>query len=227
MNVKRARVRLRRFLGPLLTGLLFLAPVLLTVVLLEWVMGYLVAAFGPDSFLGGTLFGAGLMLTTSPTLAFLTGLGMALALIWGLGMIIQNQARDNFEGIFDGLLGRLPVIGTIYRPLAQLIRMIGSTPSGELKGMAVVSVRLGDNTDILGLLATPEIFDIGDGPRHIVMLPTAPVPVGGALIFVAVDCVRVVPGLGVDDLAKFYVSMGSIIPADLRRQASDPGLAKA
>jgi uncharacterized membrane protein len=68
---------------------------------------------------------------------------------------------------------------------------------------------------VLALLATPKLFDMGEGPRHLVLLPTAPVPVGGALVFVAVDQVRAVPGLGVDDLAKFYVSMGTVSPAGM------------
>jgi uncharacterized membrane protein len=100
--------------------------------------------------------------------------------------------------------------------MAQMIRMIGGAPGGELQGMAVVSVRFGDDTEILALLATPQIFDMGDGPRRLVLLPTAPVPVGGALLFVAVDKVRFVAGLGVDDLAKFYVSMGTIAPPGLK-----------
>jgi uncharacterized membrane protein len=81
--------------------------------------------------------------------------------------------------------------------------------------MAPVSVRFGDDTEILALLAAPQIFDMGDGPRHLVLLPTAPVPVGGALVFVAADRVRRVSGIGVDDLAKFYISMGTVAPAGL------------
>jgi len=219
---KRAQVRLRRFVGPLLTGLVFLAPVLLTIILLQLIAGYVVAALGPDTLVGGALYGAGFFITGSPVFAFLFGLGIALALVWGLGIVIQTQARERLETAFDSLLGRLPVIGAIYRPLAQLIRMIGSTPTGEMRGMAVVSARFGDATEIMGLLATPEVFDMGDGPRYLVMLPTAPVPVGGALVFVAVDRVRIVPELGVDDLAKFYVSMGAITPRGLVRMTVEP-----
>lgn len=222
MISKRAQVRLRRFVGPLLTGLVFLAPVLLTIILLQLIAGYVVAALGPDTLVGGALYGAGFFVTGSPVFAFLFGLGIALALVWGLGIIIQTQARERLETAFDSLLGRLPVIGAIYRPLAQLIRMIGSTPTGEMRGMAVVSARFGDATEIMGLLATPEVFDMGDGPRYLVMLPTAPVPVGGALVFVAVDRVRIVPELGVDDLAKFYVSMGAITPRGLVKMTVEP-----
>lgn len=218
---KRTLVRLRRFFGPLLTGLVFLAPVILTIVLLQLLFGYFMAALGPDSFFGGALFSVGLFLSGSPVFAFVFGIGIALALVWALGLVIQTQARERIEAVFDDLLGRLPVIGAIYRPMAQLIRMIGSTQSGEMKGMAVVSARFGPDTEIMGLLATPEVFDTGDGPRYLIMLPTAPVPVGGALVFVAVDKVRLVPQLGVDDLAKFYVSMGAITPKGLTRLTVD------
>ena len=198
-----------------LTGLVFLAPVILTIILLQWVAGYVIAALGPDTFVGGALARGGMFLTSSPLLAFWIGLGLAALLVWGLGLIVQTQARSRLEGGFDRLLGQLPVIGGFYRPLAQLVRMIGGAPGGELQGMAVVSVRFGEATEVLGLLATPQVFDLGDGPRHLVLLPTAPVPVGGALLFIAIDCVRRVPGLGVDDLAKFYVSMGTVAPTGL------------
>jgi uncharacterized membrane protein len=195
--------------------MIFLAPVFVTVLLLQWVAGYVTAAFGPGTVIGGLLASSGMLVTRSPFLAFWAGLGIAALIIWGIGLLVQTRWRAKLEGGLDGLIGRVPILGGIYRPMAQMIRMIGGTPSGELKGMSVISVRFGDATEILALLATPELFDMGDGPRHLVLLPTAPVPVGGALLFVAPENVRHVPGLGVDDLAKFYVSMGTIAPAGL------------
>jgi len=166
--------------------------------------------------LGATsLAGGGMLLTSTPELAFVTGLGLAALFVWALGLLVQTQARARLEGGLDNLMGRIPVLGGFYRPLAQMIRMIGGAPGGELRGMAPVSVRFGDDTEVLALLATPQIFDMGDGPRHLVLLPTAPVPVGGALVFVSVDRVRRVSGVGVDDLAKFYVSMGTVAPPGL------------
>jgi uncharacterized membrane protein len=206
---------LRRIAGPFLTGMVFLAPVFVTVLLLQWVAGYVTAAFGPGTVIGGVLASSGMLVTRSPFLAFWAGLGIAALIIWSIGLLVQTRWRAKLEGGLDGLIGRVPILGGIYRPMAQMIRMIGGTPSGELKGMSVISVRFGDNSEILALLATPELFDMGDGPRHLVLLPTAPVPVGGALLFVAPENVRHVPGLGVDDLAKFYVSMGTIAPAGL------------
>jgi uncharacterized membrane protein len=208
---------IRRILGPFITGMVFLAPVLLTVVLLQWVAGYVTAVLGPGTIVGGVLARSGMLVTRSPLLAFWAGLGLAALIIWGIGLAVQTRWRSQLEGGLDTLLGKIPLIGGFYRPMAQMIRMIGGAPGGELQGMTVVSVGFGDNTDVLALLATPRVFDMGDGPRHLVLLPTAPVPVGGALVFVAVDQVRAVPGLGVDDLAKFYVSMGTVAPPALAR----------
>lgn len=206
---------LRRVAGPFVTGLVFLAPVLLTIVILQWLSGYVIAALGPNTLVGGALAQGGMLVTRTPELAFITGLGLAAFIVWGLGLLVQTQWRARLEGGLDGLLGRLPVVGGFYRPLAQIVRMIGGAPGGELKGMTVVAVRFGGDIEVLGLLASPQIFDLGQGPRHLVVCPTAPVPVGGAMLFVEVGRVRVVPGLGVDDLAKFYVSMGTVAPAAL------------
>ena len=206
---------MRRIAGPFLTGMVFLAPVFLTVILLQWVASYVTAAFGPGTVIGGVLAQSGMLVTRSPLLAFWAGLGIAALIVWSIGLAVQTRWRDRLEGGLDGLLGRVPVLGGFYRPLAQIVRMIGGAPGGELKGMSVVSVRFGGDIEMLALLATPQIFNLGDGPRHLVVCPTAPVPVGGAMLFVAVEQVRSISGVGVDDLAKFYVSMGTIAPMGL------------
>ena len=54
---------IRKFLSPFATGLLFLAPVLLTLILLNWLSGYLIAALGPETPLGQALGAAGMFFT--------------------------------------------------------------------------------------------------------------------------------------------------------------------
>ncbi len=207
---------LRRVAGPFVTGLVFLAPVLLTVVLLQWLAGYVIAAMGPGTLVGGLLAGGGMFVTADPALAFLIGLGVAALLVWGLGLVVQTRARTSLEAGLDRLLGGLPVIGGFYRSLAQIVRLFGSKSDNDMARMAVVSVRFGSGIEVLGLLASPDAFDTGAGPRLLVLLPTAPVPVGGGLVFVDPAQVQRVPALGVEDLAKFYVSMGTVAPAGLR-----------
>jgi uncharacterized membrane protein len=192
---------IRKFLSPFATGLLFLAPVLLTLILLNWLSGYLIAALGPNTPLGQALGAAGMFFTPSPLAAFWAGLGMAA---------VQTRFRQRLEGGLDGLIARIPVLGPLYRPLAQFVRMMGSSPGGEMSGMSVVSVSFGDHVEALALLTSPHLHDFGQGPRQLILIPTAPVPVGGGLLFVEPSRVKPVPAMGVDDLAKLYVTMGTL-----------------
>jgi uncharacterized membrane protein len=201
---------IRKFLSPFATGLLFLAPVLLTLILLNWLSGYLIAALGPETPLGHVLGAAGMIFTPSPLAAFWAGIGMAALLVWVVGLAVQTRFRQRLEGGLDGLIARIPVLGPLYRPLAQFVRMMGSSPGGEMSGMSVVSVSFGDHVEALALLTSPRLHDFGQGPRFLILIPTAPVPVGGGLLFVEPSRVKPVPTMGVDDLAKLYVTMGTL-----------------
>ena len=68
----------------------------------------------------------------------------------------------------------------------------------------------GEHVEALALLTSPRLHDFGQGPRYLILIPTAPVPVGGGLLFVEPSRVKPVPSMGVDDLAKLYVTMGTL-----------------
>lgn len=201
---------IRRIFTPFATGLLFLAPVLVTLIILNWLAGYLIAALGPDTPLGQLLGQAGMFFTPSPFAAFWAGIGMAALLVWVIGIAVQTRFRPQLEGGLDGLISRIPGLGALYRPLAQFVRMMGSGPGGEMSGMSVVSVSFGAEVEALALLTSPRIHDFGQGPRYLILIPTAPVPVGGGMLFVETSRVKPVPSMGVDDLAKLYVTMGTL-----------------
>jgi uncharacterized membrane protein len=206
---------IRRFIAPFLAGLALLAPVLLTLVILNWLSGYLIAALGPATPLGQALAAGGMFFTPSAIQAFWVGLGLAALLVWLVGLAVETRFRSTLEGGLDGLVGRIPVLGPIYRPLAQFVRMMGATPGGEMSGMTEVAVSLAPGLQAMALLTSPREYDFGQGPRLLVLLPTAPVPVGGNMLFVLPAQVQRVEGMGVDDLAKLYVSMGTLTPAGL------------
>ncbi len=208
---------IRKVLSPFATGLLFLAPVLLTLILLNWLSGYLIAALGPNTPLGQLLGKAGMFFTPSPFAAFWAGIGMAAVLVWLIGLAVQTRFRPQLEGGLDGLLSRIPGLGALYRPLAQFVRMMGPSSAGEMSGMSVVSVSFGEHVEALALLTSPRLHDFGQGPRYLILIPTAPVPVGGGMLFVEASRVKPVPSMGVDDLAKLYVTMGTLSGAEAAR----------
>jgi uncharacterized membrane protein len=70
---------------------------------------------------------------------------------------------------------------------------------------------------VLALAPRSEPVDIGGREYIAVLVPTAPVPFGGALIYVPVEWVRPA-GIGVERLTAIYVSMGMTAPTDEPRR---------
>ena len=215
---------LARLIGAFLTGLLLLLPVIVTFLLFDWILGYLRHAFGPESLIGIALTSGGAAIIGVPAgpMAFGAGLLVLVFIIAAMGAVIQTRARKSIEERFDRLIERLPFMRSIYRPIAQIVRMMGPDKNEDMKAMRVVAVRMGQ-TDSLALLVSSEIFLIDGQERLLVLITTAPVPMGGAMLFVPPATVRDVPGLGVDDLMKFYISMGTILPEALAIKPAGQG----
>ena len=60
---------------------------------------------------------------------------------------------------------------------------------------------------MLGLLVSPNRYRINDREYQAVIIPTAPVPIGGGLFFMSVDSVQLAD-MSIDGLMSIYVSMG-------------------
>ena len=213
--------------GTFLTGLIFLLPFILTLMILDWIVRQIAGLFGEDTILGSAITGSSTYLFGEGSFGILVILGILLVVIWFIGRLFQHRARDSVQARFDGWIDRIPIIGSIYRPVAQLTRMLGKRDTGELSSMRAVAVRFGGpgnaagedapdgGADVLALLATDKPLFIGGRPRMLVYLPSAPLPMTGALSLVPPENIVEVPGLGVDDLLKFYVSLGTVLPGDL------------
>jgi uncharacterized membrane protein len=84
-----------------------------------------------------------------------------------------------------------------------------------------VLCRFGQDTGalFLALLPTPERFEINGVEYHAVIIPTAPVPIGGGLIFVPADSVHPAD-VSIEALMSIYVSMGVTAPQFLPKPAA-------
>jgi uncharacterized membrane protein len=206
-----------RVTGTFLAGLLVLLPIVLTVVIIAWLVGILRDALGPGTFLGELLRRGGSALVQNDTLAFWLGVVIAIFGIWLLGAIVRTEARRSVQGAIDLMFARLPLVKSIYNPVARVIRLATEKGGGDLTGMDVVAVRFGgqDGTHILALLASNDYYYVGDLRRVMVYLPTAPFPMTGGLILVPEENVTVVPGMRVDDLLKVYFSLGALAPESM------------
>ena len=154
----------------------------------------------------------------SEAFAYVIGWAIVLTAVFGLGVLIESGARRWIQGLLDSVLGRLPMLGGIYGTVRQLVGMMDSKGSPDLKGMSVVYCIFGSENGaaFLALLATPESFRIGELDYNAVIIPSAPVPVGGSLLFVPAASVRPA-GITVDAFMSVYVSMGVTGPQFLQR----------
>ncbi|MFA7440657.1 MAG: DUF502 domain-containing protein [Sphingomonadaceae bacterium] len=216
MKPEPEKSALKKVMTAFVTGLVFLAPVLLTAVVLAWLLENLIAIVGPESLIGQGLVATGHLFAADDGTSFLIGVFLLLALITGVGWLVMTKARHLLEEAVDGLIGRIPFLGGIYRPVAQLIRGMGNGKSEQMRTMSVCRICFGGGVETIGFLASPETFDLGGGPAKLVLIPTAPVPVGGALLLVPVAKVESIPSMKFDDLVKLYLTMGMSPPEQLR-----------
>lgn len=215
---RKSRWAWKQLLTAFLTGLAFLAPLLLTAIVLVWVFGQLIGFVGPDSLFGRALTAGGRLFTGegSPLLSFALGVGMLFALITALGFAVKDKAKKVLEELVDETIGRIPLLGNVYRPVAQLVRGMAGNKAEEMSAMTVVRVEFGGGVETIALLASPDTLDIGGGPAHLVLVTTAPVPIGGALLLVPAEKVHPIPDMKFDDVMKLYLTMGMSPPPQLK-----------
>jgi uncharacterized membrane protein len=202
-----------RVAAQFLTGLLLLLPLMLTLMILDWLVRQVASIFGADTLLGSALTSGGALIFGDGTLGFWMLLAFVVLGIWAIGFAFQDRARRGLERRLDAIAARVPVIGHIYRPVAQLVRVLGKREDHQFASMRPVSVRFGDGVEMLALQVSGQSYTVGGREMLLILVPTAPVPVGGALLFMAPGAVQPVDGMGVEELMTFYVSMGTMAPS--------------
>lgn len=211
----------RHLLRTFVTGSLTLLPLVATLALLGWVVTLLLQFIGPGSWLGSLLGRLGLQLTDSARLAYLLGLALVVLGVYLLGLLVEAQLQTRLRAWLERLIARIPVVGTVYELLRRMVEMMSKRDEAGVRAMAPVWCHFGGvkpegGALVLGLLSSPEPVTI-DGVDYVaVIVPTAPVPVGGGLLYLPTHWVRPAE-MGVEGLTSLYVSMGVTTPEVLGR----------
>ncbi|WP_295709021.1 DUF502 domain-containing protein [uncultured Neisseria sp.] len=195
----------------LITGVLVWLPIAVTI----WAMTYIISAadrlisllpesWQPQHFWGFNIPGLGIVAAT--VVLFVTGVFAA------------NVLGRRILGAWDSLLGRIPVVKSIYSSVKKVSESLLSDSSRSFK------------TPVLVPFPQPGIWTIAFVSGHIpdklkgslpqdddyisVYVPTTPNPTGGYYIMVKKSDVREL-NISVDQALKYVISLGMVMPDDL------------
>ena len=214
-----------------LAGFFVVLPIAITIALMGWVGGTLADWFGPNTVIGEALREVGgLKFETSETMAYVLGWVIVLAAIWLLGLLVKSMGKNKVEKTFHAAIEQIPIVSTLYKPVAQVVDMLKQDGQGELEGMSVVYCAFGSEggAGFLGLLVSHHAYRFNGRKYQVVYIPTSPVPMSGGIVFAPVESVLKVD-MKVEDLMQIYFSIGVMSPQVIPKQyvvpAIEPGTA--
>lgn len=198
-----------KVIKPFLTGIFTIFPLVITVVIIIWIINFISSLMGPESGFGSMLQSIGLNLVKNQLVAYLLGLAITFVLIYLLGFLVQIGMRNQWNMIVDGIMNRIPLIKTVYDASKKIMGLFDTKDQPDLKSMSPVMCSFGGKggTAVLALLTSKEIIYINETEYYSIMIPTSPVPIGGAILYVPVTWVKKVD-FGIEGLVNVYVSMG-------------------
>jgi uncharacterized membrane protein len=194
---------LRRWL---LAGLLVLLPLMITVWVLNWIVStldqtlqILPAQWQPDFLLGVHIPGFGVLL--------------ALVIVMVIGAITSNFLGRRLMFWWDSLLGRIPIVRSIYSSVKKVSDTLFSEKGNAFRKALLVQWPRPGVWTIAFLTGTPG----GDVARHLVddyvsvYVPTTPNPTGGYFVMLKrADCIEL--DMTVDEALTYVISMGVVAP---------------
>lgn len=213
-----ARTLIRIFV----TGLLAALPLAATVAIFAWAAGVLTRWIGPQSAVGSLLMAIGFGVTGSEVVSYLIGVVVVGALVFALGLLIETNLQRGLAAAVNALVKRIPLVGAVYEMLHRMVALFTQRDAEGLKSMRPVWCHFGGpgGAAALALLAGSEAVQIGELRYLAVLIPTAPVPVGGGLLWVPEGWVTPAD-VGIEAVTSIYVSMGVTAPQYMAAAGAD------
>jgi len=199
--------RLRNYF---LTGFIVCAPVVITVWLIwafvgwvdSWIVPFIPASLNPDAYVPFRVPGLGLII--------------GLALITLVGFLTANIIGRKIVTTGEDILGRMPLVRSIYNGLKQILETVLSDKSNTFKKVGLIEYpRKGLYAIVfMATEAGGEVqAKVGEqaGQTVAVFLPTTPNPTSGFLLFVPKsDIIELT--MSVEEGAKLVISAGLVSP---------------
>ncbi len=215
---------MNRIVAIFIAGLLVILPAILTLALLVWVLGFINQFLGPHSVFGLLLTSIGLGVTASSQVAYLLGIFVIIGIIFAVGFAVESRIRFSLVHWLERMIARIPLVGAVYDTTKRFVAIVDQKDGDGIKSMSPVWCFFGGDggAAVLCLLPTPTAVMIGGQPYYVVLAPSAPVPIGGCLIYVPAAWVKPAD-VGVDGLMSIYVTMGVSSPDTVNLRPLTPG----
>ncbi len=199
-----------------ITGLLAALPLAATIALFWWAASVLLHWVGPDSAVGSVLKALGLGGGGSEVVGYLIGLALVVAGFVLLGALVELGLQRNVGRMVNAVLIRIPVVRSVYLLIQRMVALLSQRDEQGVRSMSPVWCHFGGpgneaeghgRAAVLALLSSPQPVMVAGRACLAVLVPTAPVPVGGGLMYVPREWVTPAE-LGMEALTSIYVSMG-------------------
>ena len=191
-----------------LSGLLVLVPLGITFWVLNWVVSTLdlTLAILPEHW--RPVYWLGIQIP---------GLGVIFALLVVLliGALASNFIGNKLLGWWDGLLGRIPVVRSIYSSVKQVSDTLFSDKGNAFREAVLVQWPRPDVWTVAFVTAKPSVAVQEAASQEdflCVYVPTTPNPTSGYMMFVRKSECRALD-MSVDAALTYVVSMGVVDPA--------------
>jgi uncharacterized membrane protein len=190
----------------LLSGLLVIVPLVITLGVLNWIIGtldqtlWLLPTEWTDWLNAHRVRGLGVLLT--------------LAILLLVGAVASNFVGKRLLGWGDALVRRIPVVRSIYSSVKQVSDTLFSENGNAFRTAVLIQWPREGSWTIAFVTGTPgnEVREqLGGGEYLGVYVPTTPNPTGGYFVMLRrSDCIEL--KMSVDDALKYIVSMGVVVP---------------
>lgn len=199
---------LQRSRSNFLTGLVIVAPVVLTIYLIWTVVTFIdakvvpwvPAIYNPTTYIGKDI----------------PGFGVVIFLIFTaiIGALTKGLFGRQIVRFWENLISRTPVVRSIYKGLKQIVETILSQSSSSFQNACLVQYPR-EGIWAIAFISTDTTGEVFENIPHdeviSVFLPTTPNPTSGFLLFVPKKDV-VVLDMSVEDAAKLVISAGLVTP---------------
>jgi uncharacterized membrane protein len=202
----------------LIAGLLVWLPLGVTLLvfkllvgLVEKLLDLVPAQYRPEALLGLEI----------PYLDVILSLLAMLVVTWLTGLLVTNLFGRKLVSIWESLLGRIPLVRSIYHSAKQVAETVFSSSGKSFRKVLLIEYpRKGLYT--LGFQTGTSVGEVQDktGEEVItVFVPTTPNPTSGFLLIVPIKDITELE-MNVDDALKMIISLGMVEPPRLKAPGS-------